>query len=407
MTSAQHRTGTRSPRRRSRRADRPKAQAGFTLLELMVALIAGLIAITAIYFVSAGSTRHFHEQQRVAQTQMSVRMAMEQLRRDIARAGFHGTPNSQVEQRCAAPPQEIQAVEFLDNQDTAALPNAAENLVTADRIRLVGNYMTGGAYFARGLNSVGSAIFLQTDWQGFRRDFGIVGSTFNATTFQEVFLPGRMLHIRTLENNHFFVTITGVNAASQSISFQPGLGVGGNCVGGLAAGAVVAPLARIEYAVVDPRVDANLSNLVSPAPAALRDAKGLIPAVLVRRELNFNNDNPIAGSERIVLEYAANIDFQFMFDDQVTVGGPPNLVRRFGQAAQDELDIRPHHLRTVFASLSARGAAQDPRFIWVARGAGDPLTRYRANAALPGAARVRTLRTEIALPNLTSRVIRP
>ncbi|MCA9616172.1 MAG: prepilin-type N-terminal cleavage/methylation domain-containing protein, partial [Myxococcales bacterium] len=60
-------------------------EAGFTLLELMVALVAGLVAILAVYYVSSASARHFHEQQRVAQTQTSIRMAMQQLRRDIGR----------------------------------------------------------------------------------------------------------------------------------------------------------------------------------------------------------------------------------------------------------------------------------------------------------------------------------
>ncbi|MFW5921446.1 MAG: PilW family protein, partial [Polyangiales bacterium] len=59
--------------KRTRHNRRASKTAGFTLLELMVALVAGLIAISSIYFVSAASTRHFHEQQRIAQTQMSLR----------------------------------------------------------------------------------------------------------------------------------------------------------------------------------------------------------------------------------------------------------------------------------------------------------------------------------------------
>ena len=74
-----------------------RRQAGFTLLEMMAALVAGLIAIGSIYTLSSASSKHFHEQQRISQTQMSLRMAMSRLTSDIARAGFGGTPNSAAE----------------------------------------------------------------------------------------------------------------------------------------------------------------------------------------------------------------------------------------------------------------------------------------------------------------------
>ncbi|MBC7172556.1 MAG: prepilin-type N-terminal cleavage/methylation domain-containing protein, partial [Polyangiaceae bacterium] len=68
-----------------------RKKGGFTLVELMAALVAGLVAITAIYAVGSSSARHFQEQQRIAQTQMALRMAMSQLRVDIQRAGLFGT----------------------------------------------------------------------------------------------------------------------------------------------------------------------------------------------------------------------------------------------------------------------------------------------------------------------------
>ena len=61
-------------RARSRRA-------GFTLIEMMVALAAGGLVIAAVFTLGGASARHFQEQQRVGVTQRSVRMAMERLRR--------------------------------------------------------------------------------------------------------------------------------------------------------------------------------------------------------------------------------------------------------------------------------------------------------------------------------------
>src|SRR5262249_47348048 len=74
---------------------------GFSLLELMIALAIGGIAITSIYAIGTASTRTFQQQQQVANLQTSVRMAMNQLKRDISRAGYLGTPNANgVGQSC-------------------------------------------------------------------------------------------------------------------------------------------------------------------------------------------------------------------------------------------------------------------------------------------------------------------
>ncbi|MGB0679626.1 MAG: hypothetical protein ACPGUV_08200, partial [Polyangiales bacterium] len=54
----------------------------------------------------------------------------------------------------------------------------------------------------------------------------------------------------------------------------------------------------------------------------------------------------------------------------------------------------------VVITLSARTPEQDPRFAWVARADGDPLLRYRVNPELPGAARVRSLTSEVTLTNI-------
>src|SRR5690606_30849254 len=205
----------------------------------MVALVAGLVVLTSVYAILSSSTRHFHEQQRVAQTQMGLRMGLEQLRRDISLAGFGGTPNSLSERRGMVPPRELAALSILDGDGTAALPNAAENGVTADTLRLVGNFMTGDSYLAVDLSTAGDAVTLQNERQAYRRSFGV---PFDAALFEDVFREGRMLHIETTVGNHFFVTITGTNAANGVVSFTPSLAVGSTCVGSLAEGALVSPL---------------------------------------------------------------------------------------------------------------------------------------------------------------------
>jgi prepilin-type N-terminal cleavage/methylation domain-containing protein len=408
---------------------RQRKHEGFTLVELMVALVAGVIAISTVYFVGASSSRHFHEQQRVAQTQMGLRMAMEQMRHDIQRAGFLGVPNSLTAQQCGFPPaQAVQAVMFQDNVDTQFLPNAGENGVQADSLVLTGNYATGDSYLAQGLGAAGNEMFLQTEWQNVRRDFGEGGQQIlppvqvNPDRLAAAFRPGRLLHITSQQGNHFFMPIAGAQGGTgrATVRLVGALPPGGTCVVGLLAGAEVAPISRIRYQVIG--MDGAFQALL-PADgqvAGPQDPRGLTNALLVREEIggvgNVLNDGNGAPLRRVVLEYVANLDFRFVLNTALP-GMPPQIVTGGGEnpvvvGALADLNTSPaatpHMVRSVIVTLSARTAEQDPRFPWDPTGAGNPLlgiapTRYRANQSLPGASRVRTLRTEIFLPNLIPR----
>jgi prepilin-type N-terminal cleavage/methylation domain-containing protein len=103
-----HVHGSLSRRSRRRRARR----AGFSLIELMVALTLGMIVIASVYTIGGASSWHFQEQQRIGQLQLATRMALERVRRDVQRAGFQGTPDSNLERTCGlAPPQRLRAVD--------------------------------------------------------------------------------------------------------------------------------------------------------------------------------------------------------------------------------------------------------------------------------------------------------
>ncbi len=66
---------------------------GFTLVELMVALLAGLIVSLGIVGLSKEATNTFHEELRAAASQMTLRVAMERIRADLSRVAFMSTGN--------------------------------------------------------------------------------------------------------------------------------------------------------------------------------------------------------------------------------------------------------------------------------------------------------------------------
>lgn len=375
---------------------RAKRQQGFTLVEMMVALVAGAIAIASIYYVSAASSWHFQEQQRVAQTQMNLRMAMEHLRLDIAKAGYLGTPNSAGEQRCMTPAAPVTAVELVEGAGTSVLPNAAANGVQADTLRLTGNYVTSDSYLVNTFSASGNTVDLQRNWQAFRRTFGAADAGgYSAEAFEDVFRIGRWLHITTTAGYHFFVEITGQDGASATVTFNPAVPLGTPCMPGLGTGATIAPLTRIEYVVLDANAGGSIGSL-----ARASEAEGTVHPVLVRREIDLDSLTVVANTERIVAEYVANFDVDFIVDTEVTVGAAPDLELQNDVTAATTLApaASPHHARAAVVNLSLRSPREDPRFTAEAG--------YDLGVS-EGRARVRPMTTQILMPNIANRVMRP
>ncbi|MCS6797987.1 MAG: prepilin-type N-terminal cleavage/methylation domain-containing protein [Myxococcota bacterium] len=376
---------------RTRHASRHEPIAGFTLVELMVALTAGAFALMAIYSIGASSARHFQEQQRVGTAQTSLRLGLEQLRRDISRAGYLGVGWSQQAQRCVNPAVPVQAVEIRDGAETASLPNAGPNGVHADRLLLTGNYATADEYLIVGLDASGTQARLQSSWQAFRRSFLLQDGTFHGPSFDAAFEPGRVLRIRTQQGNHFFVTITdrrGGGGVDPRVTFSPALPVGGACTGGLADGATVAPLSRIEYRVMD---------LAATGAGASLAGRGLVPGAqgpqLVRREIGFATEAPLAQTERVVLDHVAHFDVD-LFADVRPVGSATPVLQRFDDVAAQNLTqgVNRHRVRSVVVNVATRTPSEDPRL--------DPSVGYDVDPLARGAARIRRAETEILLPNL-------
>ena len=123
-------------------------KSGFTLIELMVAMVVGLAAITSVYSLGSAMSRQFYEEQRVGMSQGASRVAIMELRRDISRAGLIGSPNGALESTCdtVAPtlPQlgggtlPMGAIQYYADTDLAVLdPQTANAGVHADRIRVL------------------------------------------------------------------------------------------------------------------------------------------------------------------------------------------------------------------------------------------------------------------------------
>lgn len=68
-------------------------QAGFTLVELMVAMVLGLLVLVAVVYVFAGSRASHRYQESYSAVQETGRIALELMGRDLRMAGYNGCGN--------------------------------------------------------------------------------------------------------------------------------------------------------------------------------------------------------------------------------------------------------------------------------------------------------------------------
>src|SRR3569832_113600 len=66
---------------------------GFTLVEVMVAMVGGLFVSMTVFAIAKHSSSFSMQQSRIADTTLQATVGFERLRNDISRAGFLSTPN--------------------------------------------------------------------------------------------------------------------------------------------------------------------------------------------------------------------------------------------------------------------------------------------------------------------------
>ena len=382
----------------SRTAKARARRRGFTLVELMIGLVVTSSFLVVAYGLVRFYTREFQRHERLGQLQLPVRMAMERIRRDVSLAGFMSAADTSTLRLCQAPPSRLTAVSVIDRSGDSmsalsGLAGAPVSGVHGDSLRIFANYATTDSYLTQSID--GTRIVLQQEWQSFRRSFlprggGTEGVGVDQHAFEAVFAPGTMLHV-TQNGNDAFVTISATDFASGALTVTPALRRDITCIAGLGRGAYISPVQVIEYAITTPPAGYPVSR-----DAVVTGAN----TVLVRRDLNPTTLLPVAGSERVVLEYAIHFDVDVIGNTAPIGSGLMAITRLDDAAAAAFTTNSPGQLLGVAISVSARTPEQDPDFAWVPPAAGDPLSRFLVFPDRAGAARVRTATAELSLPNL-------
>jgi type II secretory pathway pseudopilin PulG len=88
---------------------------GFTLIELTVSLVAGLIVALGIMTLSREATRTFNEEMRGSAAEATMRTAIDRLRADLQRAGYMSTANIMGDPAMAKAPTAASNVTYVKN----------------------------------------------------------------------------------------------------------------------------------------------------------------------------------------------------------------------------------------------------------------------------------------------------
>ncbi len=406
---------------------RLRAPRGYSLVELLVAVLITSIVVGSLYRTSRAATDTFNQQQRIAEMQLRLRFATEQLRADLSRAGYMATPNSSLDPRvCPRPTHALQGISIVrDSASPVPLPGD-NRFIRPVAVRLTGNFHSVDEYLVAGIS--GTQVSLQNQTPQWGR--------VTVDEFQRIFLGAnnqrRLIRLTSPTGQSQFVQVVGgqyqpsngatlptltVNPAPTLIGQGSGGGMAGaGCgVSGLGVGATVAPVSMVEYRIAN--VQTAMPDLYPADPVAaarktdlVRQEYELQPAPIV-----------VSGGLRVVGEYAVDFDMTVALDDGFPTGSltGPVAIRTlpFGDNIIEQItaDVqsagpgtaRPQRVRSVTFRLSIRERDQDPAFGWVPRtSAVDPLGRFRVFDNRLGAARVRSVTTEVTLPNLALRNLR-
>jgi prepilin-type N-terminal cleavage/methylation domain-containing protein len=398
---------------------------GFTLIELMVAITAGLFVAVASFALAKQGSKFFQQEARVANAQFSATLGFDRLRADISRAGFLTTANVQRDPflcgTTAGWPQGMTNLAALriipatpaDAQDSA-------NGLSPDQITLSGSFSSPETFPVRGVFAENAKfqVYLQAVGGAVARSGGA-----DASNMSDIFMAGRMLRVLDATGRYGFGAIEsyGLNAAGQmvvnlkaspAIAFRrPGTTCG---VEGLGVGMQANVVNWIRYEIRD------LQKNPPASYKALYGTSATAPGDQTRRELvrvELDHDGKeMPASLELIAEYAVDLKFGLTVVSgfktaanldpavmQFPVGDAKNYEYTYEVSSTSPVnDKAPHRVRAVRARLAVRSREADRNAGVNPPPTAPPGALFRYAVGDAGFARVRTLVADISLPNLAS-----
>jgi len=388
MSSSLHDAGP-LPRRAPRHGI--PGDAGLTILELLIAGAVSMILIVSVYAVYSASSRGYQVHRQVLGAQQQARFGMDQLTREIALAGFLGTPDSQADPNvCPKPAGRLRGVVVREGGPTNGNPRLFPQSIT-----LFGAFWSQVIYFTE--SAVGNQVVLQG---------AATGAPFpaNQEEFDRIFTPGRFLRLVNADQFETYLAIQSSDFQNRLITLQSPLPTATPpdfCgVQGLGVGLEANVVGYVRYSLQQ-----------DPAEPGKVD--------LVREEIDGSDptlSRVVAQSAVRVAEYVADLSFlDFTLDVDRTRRQPTLQVlatlqdlEATGTQLLDLSDAaRPQDLRALTVMLTTRTQQEDEAFPFRARAnRSDPLDSYEVDPSMRGSARTVTMAQRVTLPSFAVRNVK-
>lgn len=401
---------------------RRAASRGFTLVELMLALVAGMAVAYAAFLMSKNATRFFQHESRISTAQLSLTLGASRLTADIQRAGFLSSPNIQADPAyCPGPstlPPGLAQLAALQISDTALtdVPQSDANGLAPQSIIIGGAFDTTEQFPVRSIvdSGAGLQIILQ-------RDSGPMART-GAARIPAIFQAGRILRIVDAEGRHEYgviasttaVTDAGGNTYQVNLEQTPAIPIrdAGTACGistGFNTGLLVNPVSRVRYSLRSLAGDAAYGPLVAPQNADMSGDAGRTE--LVREELDAN-DNVMGSSTELVAEFAVDLRFGLTYVTAAAPNTPVTLdvnnatvTAIAGNVVTGGVNAFPQLVRSVQMRFTTRTRAPD-RAVGLGPNDDGRVSRFKVDTVKGSEQffRARSLYTDIELPNLRGSV---
>ncbi|KYF86154.1 hypothetical protein BE17_39185 [Sorangium cellulosum] len=432
-------TAMRDRRTSPRARARASRQRGFTLVELLVAMAAGLVVSLAAFLLSKNATRFFQNEARASASHLAATIGLNRLAADLQRAAYLSPRNIQTDdsQRCGGAPVTPSGLRHLagiaiQRQGSvflhpSELGQSIVNGLWPDALVIGGSLNTTEVFASRVVNDNGTWYVHLLDSAALRRtnDRALGGGL----SLEDIFLEGRILRISRPSQKHIYAVIDRLEPGNLVyLKSPPGvttLATVPDCGLPLTGGnAWVSVISRVRYDIRSlVGKPTSYAPLVAPITPALTGDNGRTE--LVRVELD-DQDQEIPETLEVIAEYAVDLKFGIsaVQADPVLQKSDPQI-RRYPitatdnasvytiAAANDQPGARPQDVRSVQIRLSTRTRAPDRdvgfpmgpdgrrlRFLIPGIVAGvNTLTDTVPAGASPVFARMRTLYADVALPN--------